>query len=174
MDCDFYRDETQMVLAFKAFRLAWLNLRTGEFTLAKKINGYYGFNKGFLLSAQFMRSLPFKSVFTYTSTGCTHAINEEMETEVFSINLMKELLHETWRPFQKAIELRDFDNRLQTKTKNGISCLIASIVEGNNNQHNLFITRFYSFQSHYNVTMKCQLNKDKGVLDPNVSANSVS
>ena len=97
-----------------------------------------------------------------------------METQALSLCLSKQAVHEKWRPFSKVIELKDDNNILLTQTDEGQSCIIASLASGNKNQHALYITRYYSFQDPYNVTLRCPLNKNVGSLKPNVTIHSVS
>jgi hypothetical protein len=54
-----------------------------------------------------MQSIPGRNLFVYTRDGSTFAVDETMAWETFSLNGMASPISETWRPFSKAIELKD-------------------------------------------------------------------
>lgn len=114
VDIDLKGDESNLVIAFSTHRVAWLNLRTGEFQVQNQIIGWDGYIGRMLLQASFMQSLPGRNLFVHTREGSTYAVNENMDWEAFSQNLMVNGPVEQWRPFSKAIELKDSNNRLRT------------------------------------------------------------
>lgn len=72
-------------------------------------------------------------------------------------------MHESNRPFSKAIELRDDDNCLLTQNEKGRSCLLAAVARGGKMDHMLYIKRYYGHKNPLNTTLKCHLTQNMNV-----------